>query len=630
MSYQLNRTDGTLLTELIDGQIDNQSTNLILVGRNYTGYGEAFNENFIKLLENFSNTAAPSNPISGQLWWDVSEQRLKVFNGSQWKASGGPIVQSTQPQMVAGDLWINSATNQVYAFDGSDLILIGPVYTANQQLSGFQISSILDEQSRSRTIAKLYVGGNLVAILSSLTFTPIVEERISGLVSVSNPNGTIFEGINVINKGTFKFYGTAESASALISQTGITRTADQFLPSDSNGITIGTITIQNSGGLTIGLSQNHVQKVIGERFYLENQLRDHDLSLRVRSSAFGSVIVDGIYIDASEGRVGIFTTDRLPEYTLDVEGDLRVTGNLTIEGTTTTFETTTLRVEDKNIELGWINDSTGGDDTAVDGGGVTILSSDGNKTLTWENSTNSWTSNKSFDLSNSSLSYQIAGSSKLTTDSLTNILYANDLIQIGTLVNLDVDNININGNAITSSLALSINAASGINITAGGNINITDNRKITNLATPTLALDAANKQYVDSTIATEAIALSFDITGLGVGVTLQNTVASYLNDIYPASIANNGKVARIHAVSYAGATVSGISVTVTQSPNTTGVLTKSLIAVDSNGTQNESVVQDIVSSNTASGVAALTAIRSLMIYQSNGSSWTFISSTAYP
>ena len=51
MSYQLNKTDGTLLTELIDGQIDNSSTNLVLVGKNYSGYGEAFNENFIGFIE---------------------------------------------------------------------------------------------------------------------------------------------------------------------------------------------------------------------------------------------------------------------------------------------------------------------------------------------------------------------------------------------------------------------------------------------------------------------------------------------------------------------------------------------------------------------------------------------------
>ena len=99
MSYQLNKTDGTILTDLIDGQIDTTSTNLVLIGRNYTGYGEYFNENFIKLLENFSNTASPSNPLTGQTWWDTGDQRLKVYDGAQWKASGGPFVQSTRPQM---------------------------------------------------------------------------------------------------------------------------------------------------------------------------------------------------------------------------------------------------------------------------------------------------------------------------------------------------------------------------------------------------------------------------------------------------------------------------------------------------------------------------------------------------
>ena len=83
MAYKLNKTDGTILVDLIDGTIDINSTSLTLVGRNYTGYGEAFNENFIKLLENFSNANSPNNPIQGQLWWDTSEARLKVYEGSQ-------------------------------------------------------------------------------------------------------------------------------------------------------------------------------------------------------------------------------------------------------------------------------------------------------------------------------------------------------------------------------------------------------------------------------------------------------------------------------------------------------------------------------------------------------------------
>lgn len=646
MSYQLNRTNGDLLTDLIDGQIDTNSTNLTLVGKNYSGYGEAFNENFIRLLENFSNTAAPSNPLSGQLWWDTSEQRLKVFDGTVWKASGGPYVQSSRPQMVAGDLWIDSLNNQVYAYDGSDTILMGPIYTDSQGISGFQIVDILDSTSRPRTVAKLLIGGTLVGIFSKVQFTPIYSERVMDLVNDDNPSGIIYEGFNVVNQSTFKFRGIASGANALVTAAGTVRNADQFLPSDTNGITVGTLTIQNSGGLTIGLSQNNVQKTVGPRFYIENQLRDHDLSLRVRSSEFESVIVDAIYIDASTARVGIFTTDRLPEYTLDVEGDLRVTGNLLVEGDTTTINVQTLRVEDKNIELGSLDDSSYGDDSYVDGAGLIIKSSDSDKSLAWYNSTDSWTTNVNFDISDTTKTYKIGGVDKLTTTSLTNIEKALDLDEIGTLIYLNVDNLSFNGNAISSSIGMQLVASSGITITAGGNIAVADNQKIVGVATPVSAAavaanpllvedsddTVATKGYVDSELIGTPIAFSMDITGLGTGSALETAVGNYLNDLYPAGTESNGKVARIHTTSYAGATVSGIVVNIRDNtdPNSGEVLTISRIQVDSAGTQNESVVQDIVASNTASGIASLTPARTLMEYKVIAGIWEHQSTTAYP
>jgi hypothetical protein len=635
MSYQLNKTDGTLLLDLIDGQIDTVSTNLTLVGRNYTGYGEYFNENFIKLLENFSNTAAPSNPLTGQLWWDSTEQRLKVYDGTVWKASGGPIVQNTRPQMVAGDLWIDNLNNQVYAFDGTDLMLMGPQYTESQGKSGFEIGSILDSQSRSRTVAYLYVGGILSAVISNIEFTPIYAQRILGLVTASNPNGIIKVGMNVIDIENFKFRGTADSANALVTSAGVVRAADSFLPSTANGITTGTLTIQNSGGLTIGLSQNNVQKVVGPRFYIENQLTDHDLSLRVKSTEFGSISVDAIYIDASEARVGIFTTNRLPEYTLDVEGDLRVTGDLIVEGDRVALDVQTLRVEDKVIEIGVLNDSTELTDALADSSGIQVNSSAGSKDLLWKLATNAFTSNVNFDLLNAGTAYKIAGVNKLTNDALVNVTKALDLNQIGTLTVLQVDEININGKLISSTNDMAITSNNGIAITAGADINVTDNQKITGVAKAISARKAAElsvtesvgntvttKEYVDEEIATESIAFSMDITGLGSGATLQNTVAVYLNDLYPAISLNTNKIARIHTTSYAGATVEGVNVESAKSV--------SYIAVDSNGTQNESVVQDIVfAAEGASGSVILTPSRSMMTYKSNGSTWTYQSTVAY-
>ena len=657
MSYQLNKTDGTLLTNLIDGQIDINSTNLTLVGRNYTGYGEFFNENFIKLLESFANTAAPSNPLTGQVWWDTSEQRLKVYDGTVWKASGGPYVQNTRPQMVAGDLWIDNLNNQVYAFDGTDLMLMGPQYTESQGKSGFEVTSILDSTSRSRTVANLYVGGTLVGVFSAIEFTPIYAQRILSLVTDNNPNGKIFIGFNIVDKNNFKFRGIADSANSLVTDAGVIRTADSFLPSDANGVTVGTLTIQNPGGITIGLSQNNVQKVISNKFYIENQLRDHDLSLRVRSSQFESQIVDAVYVDAGTANVGIFTTNRLPEYTLDVEGDLRVTGDFIVEGNSVNIEVGTLKVEDKNIELAALNDSSIGNDTIVNGAGIIINSEDGNKTLTWELAENAWTFNQNIDLSSSLSTYKINGSVKLsstgsTTGVLSNISSAPQLTSIGTLLDLNVANLTFENNTIRSNGRLSINATGigGINITAGGPISVQDNQEMLGLATPissrvanipgnealTESVDStvATKGYVDSEVLATPITFSMDVTGLGSGSALQSAVANFINDMYPATVDNTGKVARIHATSYAGATVSGINVTVRDDsePDSGEVLTLSKVFVDKITAESQSVVRDVAVSNTASGTAVLTPARQLLVFASNGTGWVYdaIASVVYP
>ena len=635
MSYQLNKTDGTLLTDLIDGQIDTESTNLVLVGRNYTGYGEYFNENFIKLLENFSNTAAPSNPLTGQLWWDSNSQRLQVYNGTIWKSSGGPIVQTTQPQMVAGDLWIDNLNNQVYAYDGSDLMLMGPQYTLTQGISGFKIGSILDSQSRSRTVTNLYVGGTLSAVISNIEFTPIYAQRVMGLVTASNPNGIIKVGYNVIDTANFKFRGIADSSNALVTAGGIVRTADSFLPSTANGITTGNLTIQNSGGLTIGLSQNNVQKVVGPRFYIENQLTDHDLSLRVKSGAFGSISVDAIYVDASTAKVGIFTTNRLPAYTLDVEGDIRCTGNLIVEGTRVALDVATLRVEDKIIEIGVMNDSTELTDAQADESGIQINSQGGSKDILWKVATNAFTSNVNFDLLGTNQTYKIGGADKLTNTSLVNITKALDLDQIGTLTVLQVDEININSKVISSTNDMAITSTNGIAITGGADINITDSQKITGVGKAISAREAARlavtestagtvatKEYVDQELATDPVVFSMDITGMGVGPTLQNALGVFLNDLSPATTLTTNKFARIHTTSYAGATVQGVDVESAKNV--------SYIAVDSNGTQNESVVQDIVfDAGGASGTVILSPSRAMMTYKSNGTTWAYQSTTTY-
>ena len=81
MAYIINLTNGTQLTSVEDGTID-QSTTLKLVGKNYAGYGEIQNENFVHLLENFSSANQPASPLSGQIWFDSAVKKLKFYGKS--------------------------------------------------------------------------------------------------------------------------------------------------------------------------------------------------------------------------------------------------------------------------------------------------------------------------------------------------------------------------------------------------------------------------------------------------------------------------------------------------------------------------------------------------------------------
>ena len=255
MSYRLNKTDGSLLVDLVDGQLDTTSSDLTLIGRNYSGFGEVLNENFIQILENFANASAPINPLRGQLWFDTAENRLKVYNGTAFTSSGGTTVAEQQPNMVAGDLWISSVTSQLYFYDGTRLQLVGPDYSTAQGTSGHQVASVLDTQNITQTVVKMFVGGNIVGVHSNATFTPVAAQVITDLVTTANPTGTIVKGFNTVGTD-YKYKGTATIAESLVDGNGFVRTADQYLVSDSDDTTTGALTIQNNAGLTLGLNQN--------------------------------------------------------------------------------------------------------------------------------------------------------------------------------------------------------------------------------------------------------------------------------------------------------------------------------------------------------------------------------------
>lgn len=567
MSYRLNKTDGELIVELADGQIDNSSTDLTLIGRNYRGFGELFNENFIKLLENFSSSAPPDNPLVGQLWYDTSEERLRVFNGISFRTAGSPIVAPDKPVLVEGDLWIDTREKKLYFYDGNaagNITLVGPQYSSIQGKSGFETISVIDDDSIQRTVLKLFVGGNLVGVISESNFTLSGSQKIEDFPDSTNESPTlqiIEEGFNLVNEN-FLYRGTASAALALKSLDGTVIDADSILVSDQSSVTSGSLTIDNTNGLTISSQgiDRATYKTIGTTSTIEMQQSRTDFVIRTKIDNSNE---NALYIDSSERNIGIYNID--PEYTLDVTGDIRssgdaiINGNLTVNGTASFINSDQVRILDKNIELGWLqNDDsslTEGTDSQVDDAGITVVSKNGSKDFSWKQSTDSWTSNKDLDLIAGKV-FRINGNEVLSSNRLSpSVKTATGLNRIGTLENLTVDNININDNTI-STPQNSTFVDLVLNPSPGKHINVSSS-KIKNLQEPTDNADASTKQYVDARIDSQPVVLALDITGLA---NVDNDVRAILDAVSPAAEKRNGTRARIVGTSYENISIENIDV----------------------------------------------------------------------
>jgi hypothetical protein len=335
MAYTVNKTNSSASPNqytVQDGVVNTQ-TDLSFIGKGYAGYGELIAENFLHLLENFSNTTAPSRPIQGQLWYDSSANRLKVYSGSAFVPSGGNVpYQSTAPSaLTQGDLWIDSDTGQLYFYNGSSSILVGPP-SSTGTTNGFTFDTILDSSDISQNITKWFNDGNLIAIVSEDTFTP--KTAISGFATVK-------KGITLSTAiADLKFQGTAEDSDQL---GGVA--AANYLRSNANDTTTGTLGIINDSGLIIGTDSDLTLTVDATGGIISNVTPDTDITFKVNDGGSTTTVMT---IDGSTSRVGIGTTT--PTTKLQVTGTVtatafagaltgnvtgNVTGNITSTGANT-------------------------------------------------------------------------------------------------------------------------------------------------------------------------------------------------------------------------------------------------------------------------------------------------------
>lgn len=270
MAYTINLTDGTIFATIADGTI-NTSSSMILVGKNYAGYGEFLDENFIHLLENGANTTPPGAPLTGQLWWDKTNGVMKAYNGTVFKTIGSATSSATAPTSnVQGDLWYDSTNAQLKVYSGTQWILVGPASTSGQGTSGAIVETVRQNDGvTDHVVVKVYVEDDVVAIFSKdATFTP--QTAISGFATI----GPGCQLSTTISSALFR--GTSTDAQTL---DGIDSTG--FLSATSNDTTSGTLGILNDSGLSVGADSDARVFVTGSDVYFRNQTQDGNLLLQV-------------------------------------------------------------------------------------------------------------------------------------------------------------------------------------------------------------------------------------------------------------------------------------------------------------------------------------------------------------
>lgn len=254
MAYQVDKFNGQFLVSVGDGTIDT-TTDLRLVGKNYAGYGELQNENFVHLMENFANTTPPPKAITGQIWYDSGLKKLRYFDGSRFKVAGGAEAGPTAPAGLAvGEFWWDTVAKQLYAWSGAEFELIGPEASPEFDQSIVAPAFVEDTFDITNPVIKVITGGKTVAVFSQSEFT------------IKNTELNRINGFEVIKKGLtlaetnqetgvspdgYVFWGTAQNANSL---GGVP--ADQFIR--SGDVVFNQETRFQNPGYTVG-NQNDLR-----------------------------------------------------------------------------------------------------------------------------------------------------------------------------------------------------------------------------------------------------------------------------------------------------------------------------------------------------------------------------------
>ena len=241
MSYTINLTNGNLLVTIPDGTINNSACSQVLVGKNYAGYGQFLDDNFVHLLENAANGTAPAAPLTGQLWYNTTTGVLQVYNGSVFKTLASANAASSAPSSNSiGDLWYDTTNAQLKVWTGAAWLLVGPIYSVSTGITGAVPAVILDNTATSHIVVELYVNNVIVGFISEdPAFTP--QTSVTGFTTI-RPGITL--ATTLLNGQSPLFQGTA---TGLNTTSAITINSSGASAAIINGSTAGVGNIGTSG-----------------------------------------------------------------------------------------------------------------------------------------------------------------------------------------------------------------------------------------------------------------------------------------------------------------------------------------------------------------------------------------------
>lgn len=273
MAYTIVKSDGSVLTSIADGTINTTSTSVGLPGRNYAGYGQTLDTNFVHQIESFAATTPPTNPLRGQLWYDTNANTLCVcpadgtHTASNWltltsTSSGGTTTFGAVT--VTGNLQANniSAVNNVQGAQG---IFNNISVSANANIATANVTSGIIGTLNTTLIT---TGGTGVS--GSMIGTWTLNGATSGNALIVD-SGNIFANVGIRAGGYYNLDGSPLNVSGTYSNSNVALYMPTYTGTlQPSSLTTSTIagggTISGIWTLAVGARLNATYADLAERF----------------------------------------------------------------------------------------------------------------------------------------------------------------------------------------------------------------------------------------------------------------------------------------------------------------------------------------------------------------------------